>query len=59
MKAILYMDEGSKVIAEFLTPPTRKARETQREFDGRMAQEFNRNQPLAVHKVVKMKILRN
>lgn len=53
------MDEGTKVIAEFLTPPTRKARETQREFEGRMAQEFNRNQPLAVHKVVKMKILRN
>ena len=59
MKAILYLDEGSKVIADFLTPPKRKERETQRELEERLVNEFNASQPKAVHKVVRMKILRN
>lgn len=59
MKAILYLDEGSKVIADFLAPPLRKERETQRELEQRLVREFNESQPLAVHKVVRMKIMRN
>lgn len=59
MKAILYLDEGSKIVADFLTPPQRKERETQRELEERLVDEFNASQPLAVHKIVKMKLLRN
>lgn len=59
MKAILYFDEGSRIIADVLTPPQRKERETQREYENRMVQDFNISQPHAVHKVVKVRIMRN
>lgn len=59
MKAILYLDEGSKVIVEFLTTPHRRERETQQELENRLVNEFNASQPLAVHKVVRMKIMKN
>lgn len=59
MKAILYFDEGSRIVADFLTPPHRRERETQRELEQRMVREWNDTQPLAVHKLIKMKIMRN
>ncbi len=59
MKAILYFDEGSRIVADFLTPPKRRERETQQELENRMVKELNKSQPFAVHKVVKMKIMRN
>ena len=59
MKAILYFDEGSRIVADFLTPPERRERETQRELENRMVKEWNKSQPRAIHKVVKMKIMRN
>ncbi len=59
MKAILYLDEGSKFVAEFLTPPRPKERETWGEMENRLVKEFNASQPLMVHKVVRMKIMRN
>ena len=59
MKAILYFDEGSRIVADFLTPPERRERETQRELESRMVKEWNKSQPRAIHKVVKMKIMRN
>ena len=58
MKVILLFDEGSKVVAELLTPP-RKERETQKEYEQRFCALFNKSQPNAVHKVVNCHILRN
>lgn len=58
MRAILYFDEGSKLLAEVL-PPQRKERETQREYENRFVSDFNRSQPHALHKVVRVKLLRN
>lgn len=59
MKAILYFDEGSKILADVLTPPQRKERETQREYENRFVNDFNNSQPHALHKVVRVKIMRN
>lgn len=59
MKAILYFDEGSKLVADFLSSPHRRERETQRELEKRMVKEWNESQPRAIHKVVKMKLIRN
>ncbi len=59
MKAILYFDEGSRMIADILTPPHRRERETQRELENRMVKAWNESQPRAVHKMVRMKIMRN
>lgn len=59
MKAILYFDEGSKLVVDFLAPPHRRERETQRELEKRMVKEWNESQPRAIHKVVKMKLIRN
>ncbi len=59
MKAILYFDEGSRMIADILTPPHRRERETQRELENRMVKTWNESQPRAVHKMVRMKIMRN
>lgn len=60
MKVILLFDEGSKVVAELLTPPLpRKERETQKEYEQRFCALFNKSQPNAVHKVVNCHILRN
>lgn len=59
MKAILYLDEGSKIVADILTPIRRKERETQEELEKRLVDEFNASQPLAVHKVVRMRLMRN
>lgn len=59
MKAILYFDEGSLIVADILTPIHRKECETQRELENRLVSEFNASQPLAVHKIVRMKLMRN
>ena len=60
MKAILYFDEGSMLVADFLPPhPERRERETQRELESRMVKAWNESQPRAIHKVVKMKLMRN
>lgn len=59
MKAILYFDEGSKILADILTPPHRRERETQREYENRFVKDFNDSQPHCIHKVVKVKIMRN
>lgn len=59
MKAILYFDEGSKIIADIFTPPHRKERETQRELENRMVEGFNKSQPKAIHKITRIKLMRN
>lgn len=59
MKAILYLDEGSKIIADVYGFPQRKERESQQEFEKRIVKGFNDSQPRAVHKVVGMHLLRN
>ncbi len=59
MKAILYLDEGSSFVADFLTPPQLKERETWQEMEHRLVREFNAGQPYMVHKVVRMKVMRN
>lgn len=56
-KAILTLDNGYKVRADILIPsekPTWHA-----ELEKRLVSDFNRSQPHAVHKVVKIHILRN
>mgnify|MGYP006886753877 CR=1 FL=1 len=59
MKAILYMDEGSKVVADMLLTPPRQERETQREYEDRITKVLNKSQPRSVHKIIKIKLLRN
>lgn len=62
MKAILYFDEGSKVIVDVLLTPPRKERETQREYENRVADIFNQQvflEEKAEHKVVRVKLMRN
>ena len=58
MKAILTFDEGSKIIADILTPPARKERETQSEYEQRICKAMNVSQPHAVHKITKVHLTR-
>lgn len=60
MKVILRLDEGTKLIADFVShPPSRKERETQKEYEQRFCDDLNKSQPNALHKVVSCHILRN
>lgn len=59
MKAILYLDNGSKVVADILTPPHRRERETQREYEQRIVDTFNASQPRMLHKIARIKLMRN
>lgn len=58
MKAILTFDEGSKIIADILTPPARKECETQSEYEHRICKAWNASQPHALHKLIKVHLTR-
>ncbi len=59
MKAILYLEGGYRQIVDYLTPPHRRERETQAEYEDRVAKDWNRLQPNMVHKVTRVKLMRN
>lgn len=59
MKAILYLDEGSKIIADVYGLPDRKEHESQQQFEQRLVKGFNDSQPMAVHKVIGMHLMRS
>lgn len=59
MKTIITLETGYKVICDILTPPHRKERETQAEYERRFVSELNLSQPNAVNKVIKCHILRH
>lgn len=59
MKAILKMDEGSKVIVDLLSYPPRKERETWHEFEERIRLQIVKSQPRMVHKIIGIHILRH
>ncbi len=59
MKAIIYLEGGSKLTVELLTPPTRKERESQTQLEQRLTEAFNASQPHMVHKAIRMRIMRN
>lgn len=59
MKAIITLETGYKVICDILTPPQRKERETQAEYERRFVSELNLSQTNAVNKVIKCHILRH
>lgn len=59
MKAMLYLDDGSKWIVDIITPVKRKERETQGEFEQRVTEVFNASQPGMIHKVKHIKLMRN
>lgn len=59
MKAIITLETGYKAICDILTPPHRKERETQAEYERRFVSELNLSQPNAVNKVIKCHILRH
>lgn len=59
MKMVLTLSEGSKIVADVLSPIKRKRWETQSELEQRIVDELNQSQPHAVNKVVKCHLLRN
>lgn len=56
--AVITLDNGTKVRAEILIPENAKPT-WHAELEKRMVRNFNRSQPHAVHKAVKIHILRN
>lgn len=58
MKAVLTLDNGSKVIADVINPDRKKLR-FHADFERSVVKEINRAQLRAAHKVVKAHILRN
>ena len=62
MKAILTLDNGTKIVVDILPPPpigkVRRPR-FHDEYERWFVEEFNKAQPHMVHKVVKAHILRN
>lgn len=59
MKLIMYLSSGDRVIGDLVRVTERLERETQWEYERRVAQDLNRSQPYAVNKIVKCRILRN
>lgn len=59
MKSILYLDNGSRIVADILTPPHRRERETQREYEQRIVEALNTAQPGMLHKITRVKLMRN
>lgn len=59
MKAILYFKNGAKEIVDLLSTPKRNERETQKEYEKRIVDAFNENQPKMVNKVVGIHLMRN
>lgn len=57
-KAILTMDNGSKVFAEIHIKPTSKSKFID-ELEKECVADFNRSQPHTEHKVVKCHLMRN
>lgn len=56
--AILTLDNGERVRAKVLMPHTNKPL-WHTDFERRFIHEFNKSQPKAIHKVVKVHILRS
>lgn len=56
--AILTLDNGERVRAKVLMPHTEKPL-WHTDLERRFIHEFNKSQPKAIHKVVKVHILRN
>lgn len=59
MKGIIYMDNGSKIVIEIFKLPHPRRCETWAAFERRLVRNFNMRQPSMVHKVVRMKLMRN
>ena len=59
MKAILTLDNGTKIIADLLNPPKRVFNETQEEYERKIMTHFNASQLRAVHKITKIHLTRN
>lgn len=57
-KAILTLDNGAKIEADVIMPSPRKAM-FHEEIEKKFVEEFNKAQPHAVHKLVKVHIMRN
>ena len=55
-KGILTLDEGTKIQAEFTIPAKYLAWHD--ELEKKLVREFNESQPRAVHKVVKIHLMR-
>ena len=56
--AILTFDNGQRVRAEVLLPGTDKSM-WHADLERRLVRQFNESQPRAVHKIVKIHLLRN
>lgn len=57
-KVILTLDNGAKIEADVTMPSPRKAL-LYEEIEKKLVEDFNKSQPYAVHKLVKVHIMRN